>query len=211
MRARRTGAVAARAVATVIFLSAALVLQGGCLFSPRDPDGPPDDENDIPWVTPTDTDKVLANLSAALAGAGSQNYLDCFTEDFEFHVDPQDSLDAGQEGYDRYAEWTKEDEGVAINSIFLESAVGIDVSFVTETEPDESLEETYRREDYELTIVWQSGAHNPGEQVTYRGRATIWMRRDETERWAIFKWVDRRAPNPGGAQTWGVLRGDYRD
>ena len=182
----------------------------GCIFSPRDPDGPPDEGNEIPWVTPTDTEKVLENLAAALAGEGISNYTDCFTDDFRFHVDPQDSLDAGQEGADRYADWIKEDESTYISSLFFESAEGIDVSFSTVIEPDENDVETYRREDYELTIIWQSGDHQPGESVTYRGQVTLWMRRDDTELWSIFRWVDRRAANPGGSDTWGVLRGDYR-
>ncbi len=182
----------------------------GCIFSPRDPDGPPEEGPDIPWVTPTDTSKVLENLAAALAGEGISNYMDCLTDDFRFHVDPQDSLDAGQEGEDRYANWIRDDEATYIDGVFLDSAVGIDVVFTTVEGPDENEDETYRREDYELTIVWQSGDHQPGEPVTYRGQVTFWMRRDETQLWSIFRWVDRRAANPGGSTTWGILRGDYR-
>lgn len=191
-------------------VAAVFVTLPGCIFSPRDPDGPPDQNNEIPWVTPTDTEKVLENLAAALAGEGISNYTDCFTDDFRFHVDPQDSLDAGHEGEDRYANWTLDDEDTYISSMFLESAEGIDVSFSTVIEPDENDVETYRREDYELTIIWQSGDHQPGESVTYRGQVTLWMRRDDTELWSIFRWVDRRAANPAGSDTWGVLRGDYR-
>jgi len=190
---------------------ALLAAMPGCIFSPRDPDGPPDEGNEIPWVTPTDTDKVLENLAAALAGEGISNYMDCFTEDFRFHIDPQDSLDAGQEGEDRYANWTAEDEATYIAGVFLESAEGMDVVFSTVEDPDEDEDETYRRDDYELTIVWQSGDHQPGEAVTYRGQVTLWMRRDETELWSIFRWVDRRATDPSGDETWGVLRGDYRE
>lgn len=187
-----------------------LFLQGGCLFSPREPDGPPEGDDEIPWVTPTDTGKVLQNLSAALGGEGDQNYADCFTEDFRFHVDPQDSLAVSPEEAElRYADWTKDDEVQAVSAMFLDSS-RMDVDFTNETPADEDADETYRREDYELTVTWQSGPHTPGEQVTYRGRATIWMRKDDTERWAIFMWVDRRAPDPGGSDTWGVLRGDYR-
>jgi len=187
-----------------------LVAVPGCIFSPRDPDGPPDEGPDIPWVTPTDTDKVLENLAAALAGEGISNYMDCLDDTFRFRVDPQDSLDAGQEGYDRYANWRRDDEATYIDGVFLDSAVGIDVVFTTVEDPDENEEETYRRDDYELTIVWQSGDHQPGESVTYRGQVTFWLRRDETQLWSIFRWVDRRAANPGGSTTWGVLRGDYR-
>jgi len=193
-----------------VAVAALLVTGPGCIFSPREPDGPPDEGVEIPWVTPTDTSKVLENLAAALAAEGITNYTDCFTDDFRFHVDPQDSLDAGEEGDDRYAHWTIEDEAIYIGSVFLESAEGISVTFSTDTPPDESADETYRREDYELTIVWQSGQHQPGEAVTYRGQVTLWMRRDDTELWSIFEWVDRRADDPGGSDTWGVLRGDYR-
>jgi hypothetical protein len=183
----------------------------GCIFSPRDPDGPPDEGTDIPWVTPTDTDKVLTNLGAALAGEGISNYMDCFTDDFRFHVDPSDSLDAGQEGFDRYANWTAADEETYIGGVFLESAEGINLVFTPVDEPNEEDDDTYRRDDYELTIVWQSGDHQPGEPVTYRGRVTLWLRRDDTQLWSIYKWVDRRADSPGGSDTWGVLRGDYRE
>lgn len=194
----------------VVIAALALVPLSGCIFSPRAPDGPPEEGNEIPWQPPTDTDTVLTNMAAALAGEGTSNYLDCFANDFRFFVDPQDSLDAGQEAEQRYANWTKDDESVAINSIFLDSAPGIDVAFSTETPPNEEDEITYRRENYTLTIVWQHGQHEPGESVTYRGRATLWMRKDDTERWSIFRWVDRRLPDQGSASTWGVLRGDYR-
>ena len=201
---------AARAALIWLVAGAFLIAMSGCIFSPREPDGPPDEGPDIPWVTPTDTSKVLENLAAALAGKGISNYMSCLTQDFRFHVDPQDSLDAGQEGYDRYANWRRDDEATYIAGVFLECAEGMDLSFSTVDEPDETQDETYRREDYELTIVWQSGDHQPGESVTYRGQVTFWMRRDETELWSIFRWVDRRAANPGGSETWGVLRGDYR-
>ncbi len=203
---------AARARAGLAWLAAGVLLVAvpGCIFSPRDADGPPDEGPDIPWVTPTTTDKVLENLAAAVAGEGISNYMDCLSDSFRFHVDPQDSLDAGQEGYDRYANWFRDEEATYIDGVFLDSAVGIDVVFSMVEGPDENEDETYRRDDYELTIVWQSGDHQPGESVTYRGRVTFWMRRDETQLWSIFKWVDRRAADPGGSATWGVLRGDYR-
>jgi hypothetical protein len=193
-------------------MAAALALAplAGCIFDPREPDGPPDEGSEIPWQPPTDTDAVLSNLAAALAGEGSSNYLDCFADTFRFIVDPADYNDAGEEAEERYDNWTKDDESVAVNAIFLDSAPGIDVSFETETPANEEDEVTYRREDYTLTIVWQHGPHEPGESVTYRGRATLWMRKDDTERWSIFEWIDQRLPDQGSAKTWGVLRGDYR-
>lgn len=207
---RSPGRSVAGVLATACLAALLLLTLPGCIFSPRAPDGPPDEGNEIPWVTPTDTNKVLQNLAAALAGEGISNYTNCFTEDFRFHVDPQDSLNAGQEGEDRYANWTIDDEGTYISSVFQEADVGIEVTFSTVIAPDESQDETYRREDYEMTIVWRSGDHQPGEPVVYRGRATLWMRRDDTELWSMFMWVDRRADAPGGSDTWGVLRGDYR-
>lgn len=207
---RPTGKVEARRAAVVLLAAAALLLVvQGCIFSPRAPDGPPEG-NEIPWVTPTDTDKVLENLAAALAGEGISNYTNCLADSFRFHVDPQDSLNAGQEGYDRYALWRLDDEETYVSSVFQEADLGIEVRFTTVIEPDESQDETYRREDYELIIIWRSGDHLPGEIVTYRGQATLWLRRDDTELWSIFEWVDRRASSPGGSETWGVLRGDYR-
>lgn len=182
----------------------AVFLVNGCLLSPRDPDGPP--EGDVTdWETPINTTIVLANLDSAFEGEGLQNYRDCFADTFRFHVDPQDSLDAGQEGYDRFANWTRDDEEQAANRIFSDAA-DIAVSFTTVQEPDESGDVTYRIEDYSLTVAWESGG--PQEEVTYTGRASLHMRRDGTGRWAIFRWVDRRISDVD--KTWGYLRGEYR-
>ena len=200
MIVRRTLSVLVASALVAVFL-------GGCLFSPRDPDGPPDEEP-TDWQTPISTSIVLQNLKAAFEGEGLSNYRECFVDTFRFHVDPQDSLDAGQEGYERYANWTRDDEEYAASRIFSDAA-GIALSFTTIEEPDETQDVTYRRESYVLTIEWQSGPHVPNEEITYEGWATLWMRRDDTGRWAIFRWVDRR-PDPHVCDTWGVLRGDYR-
>ena len=183
----------------------ALLFQGGCILSPRDPDGPPEGVQ-TDWETPIDTDTVLRNIRAALMGDNVNNYRESFTEDYEFHVDPQDSLDAGVEGEQLYADWTREDEVFAANGM-LNNAASISVSFTNVEAPQEEFDETFRREDYTLTVAWQSGPH-VNEEIVYKGRATLWMRRT-AGRWAIFQWVDRRADPPVN-DTWGVLRGEYR-
>jgi hypothetical protein len=189
----------------LIALLPAAFLMGGCIFSPREPDGPPEG-NPTNWETPISTAIVLANLRAAFEGEGVTNYRDCFADSFRFHVDPSDSLDAGQEGHDRYADWTRDDEEHAANSVFG-AASDISLTFTTIQPPDESADITYRIEEYSLTIVW--GASGQHQEVTYKGRATLHMRRDATGRWAIFRWVDRRL-STGSYTTWGVLRGDHR-
>lgn len=185
--------------------AAVLILLGGCILSPRSPDGPPEG-GQTDWETPVDTDTVLRNIRTALSGENINNYRDSFTEDYEFHVDPQDSLDAGEEGTTRYADWTRDDEVFAATGIFSDAS-SISVSFVNVEAPQEEFDETFRKEDYTLTIAWQSGPH-VNEEITYKGRATLWMRRT-AGRWAVFQWVDRRADPPVN-ETWGVLRGDYR-
>jgi len=211
----RTAARARRALVAGVAAVALTLGASGCIFSPREPDGAPDEGPEIPWETPTSTDAVLRNLAAALAGEGISNYMDCFTSEddggFRFYVDPQDSLAAGTEGEDRYANWDREDEATYVSSVFFDAAEGILVTFTTVEEPDENATDTYRRDDYELSITWQSGDHQPGEQVLYKGRVTLHLKKDDTELWSIYRWVDRRASSPGGSQTWGVLRGDYRE
>ncbi len=193
---------------TLLAFAVALMLGlSGCLFSPRTPDGPPD-ENEIPWETPVTTTIVLTNLKAALVGEGTANYMDCFSDDFCFHVDPQDSLDAGQEGEARYANWVATDEEQAVTGVFA-AASEISISFTAFEAPDESQDETFRKDDYVLTIDWASGQH-VNEQITYKGRATLHMRKTGS-RWAIFEWVDRRTENPDDFETWGVVRGDHRN
>lgn len=177
----------------------------GCIFTPRETDGPPDGGT-TNWEIPITTTIVLQNLAAALEDENPSNLKECFTEDYRFHVDPQDSLDAGTEAEERYANWTRDDEEHAASRMFTESAE-ISVVFTTVTQPDETQTETSRQEDYTLTVTYESGSHI-NEEVVYKGRATLWMRRSDAGRWAIFRWVDRRAVQ--GYTTWGVIRGDYR-
>ncbi len=199
MRWRRLAA-ATLAAALPLFLA-------GCLFAPRDPDGAPD-QDETQWETPISTTIVLQNIKAALEGENSSNHRDSFTEDYRFHVDPQDSLDAAPEGEQRYANWGRDDEEHAVIGMFNDAS-SIVVTFTNVTVPNEGDEETSREEDYELVVSWSSGAH-VNEEVTYKGRANLHMRRDDTGRWAIFRWVDRRIADPEVYQTWGVLRGEYR-
>lgn len=193
-------------MAVALLLALAVFLEGGCIFDPREPDGPPEgDQTD--WETPITTEIVLENLAAALEGESVSNYMDCYTEDFSFEADPQDYLDAGQEAEQRYADWTKAVEQQAINNIFA-AWRDIEVVFENFEPPDESVDETYRQEDYTLSLVTQGST--PSTTVVHRGRAVLWMRRSDTGRWAIFRWEDQRPASPGPTETWGVLRGDHR-
>jgi len=201
---RASAASAARTIALLSTLWAAL-LMAGCIFSPREPDGPP--EGIVTgWETPINTGIVLSNLKAAFEGEGLANYRECFADSFRFHVDPSDSLYAYAQGYgDLYINWTRDDEERAANGIFGD-AKDITLTFTTIQQPDESSDNTYRIEEYSLTIEWDSpGQH---QEVQYKGRASLHMRRDATGRWAIYRWVDRRL-GTGTNSTWGMLRGDY--
>jgi len=198
--ARKSTVIAAFLILVAVFL------EGGCVFSPREPDGPPEG-GQTEWETPITTEIVLRNLKAAIEGESISNYLDCYTDDFTFIVDPQDYLDAGQEAEQRYGDWTKDVEQQATNNIFAQWQ-DIEVTFENFEPPDESLDETYRQEDYVLSLVTLGSV--PNLTVIYRGRALLWMRRSDTGRWAIFRWEDQRTESTGAAQTWGVLRGDSR-
>jgi hypothetical protein len=193
--------------ALLVAAALSLLLPCGCIFTPREPDGPPEGKV-TEWETPINTGIVLSNLRSAFEGEGVQNYRDCFTDSFRFHVDPSDSLAAGQEGYDRYANWTRDDEEHAANGLFGDAS-DIGLQFTTIQQPDESGDNTYRIEEYALTITYGSG--DVSEEVTYEGRASLHMRRDNTGRWAIYRWVDRRLPQDSPPPTWGYLRGEYRD
>jgi hypothetical protein len=183
------------------------LLEGGCLLSPRDPDGPPS-EDDTPWETPAYTDAVLRNLKNALTGQSSGNYRDCFEEDFRFHVDPSDSLDAGEEGEDRYANWTLSDEETYIANIFPQAEeITLTLTEVEDDTPITSDDDIYRKDDYELVIIWRDG--DLTEEAIYKGQMTLYMRFRDTGTWAIYKWVDRRTSYPA-YETWGVLRGNFR-
>lgn len=196
-----------RALLVLAIFAAGAFLQGGCLLTPREPDGPPS-EDDTPWETPNYTEAVLRNLRNAMEYESTGNYSDCFTDDFRFHVDPSDSLDAGEEAEDRYADWTLDDETRYVQSIFPQAAeISLALTQVQDDVPITSQEDIYRQDDYELVVVWQSG--DLTEEAVYKGRMTLYMRFRDTGTWAIYKWVDRRTSYPD-YDTWGVLKGDFR-
>ena len=197
----------AGAALAAVFLAAA-VAPGGCIFSPREPDGPPEGDS-TNWETPVSTAIVLSNLTAALEDENQANYRDCFTEDYRFHVDPADSLDAGQEAEERYGDWTREVEEQYAANLFA-VATDIELDFSNVIAPDESSDDTYREDDYVLTVTREPAPDLEIEEV-YIGRAVLYLRRDAGGRWAIYRWADQRTVDPDVNATWGVLRGDYRD
>lgn len=193
-------------LAALLILTGAL-LEGGCLLSPRSPDGPPS-EDETPWETPYFTEAVLENLKNAIEYESTGNYRDCFSDDFRFFVDPSDSLDAGEEAEDRYANWTLADEESYIQGIFPQAQeISLTLTQVEDDVPITSEDDIYRKDDYELVVIWQDG--DLTEEVVYKGRMTLYMRFRDTGTWAIYKWVDRRTSYPD-YDTWGVLRGQYR-
>ncbi|MBD3367092.1 MAG: hypothetical protein GF405_02815 [Candidatus Eisenbacteria bacterium] len=195
-----------RVLLILLAFAVGAMLEGGCLLSPRDPDGPPS-EDETEWETPAYTSAVLRNLKNALEGESIGNYKDCFTEDFRFHVDPSDSLDAGQEAEERYANWTLSDEETYVQNIFPRAeSISLTLTEVEDDFPPEG-DDIYRKDDYELVIVWKTG--DLTEEVVYKGQVTLHMRYRDTGTWAIYKWVDRRTEYPE-YDTWGVLRGDNR-
>ncbi len=91
-----------------VLLCAFLVLTG-CLFSP---DNDPNENPPPVYYEPADSAwKVVANLQTAYVNRDHENYMNCFRDDFEFHLLETDWADYNGDGItDTYWGLDSEDE-----------------------------------------------------------------------------------------------------
>ena len=172
-------------------------------FSTREPDKPGSEGAAI--KPPKSPENVLDNLSASFEGLSIQDYLDVFSEDFEFNPDSEDSLEYEEIfvngwNYERETEFAQNFLQRKNFKQDIESSP-IDISPLYEYKPGQDMYEY----DYHMFILESdSTVTNYYIKLEIEGRAWLYLREDTEGRWAIYKWVDFRL-HPH-SKSWGVLR-----
>lgn len=171
-------------------ISGLLVLTG-CLFSPE-PGDPPEDDL---YYSPADSAwKVVANLQLAYVNRDIDHYLECFRDDFEFHLLEQDWDDYNGDGIiDTYWGLDKEEEfheGLFGVVELIELTFTGNMQYPNPADPTGeslSLPRTFDLKVYETV----SGPSGP-EGFRASGSAEFICRVDSvTGEWYIWQWNDQ--------------------
>lgn len=175
--------------ALLIAISGFLVLTG-CLFSP-DPD--PNPTQPPLYHSPADSAwKVVANLQMAYVNRDHDHYMQCFRDDFEFHLLEQDWDDFNGDGIiDTYWGLDTEDE---FHEAMFNGAELIELTF-TGTQQylwmgDPTNESWLLPRTFDLKVYTSIGGSGPVNGWRASGDAQFICRTDENGEWYIWQWFD---------------------
>ena len=189
--------------AIIWILLAALLAGGGCIFEPRDPDPPEDDEGGD-WIIPKTPKDVFLNLTSGLAATGNSNYERSLSEEFTFIPRDQDRLQFPDGTFDG---WTKQVEMDVLSRIKGDFQGERVAQFGDENGQFEKEDVQVGWAEYEGQYRWTLDRGDGSEPEVYSGIARFFIQ-EETSGWVIVKWEDLDVID--SYPTSGNLRGTFR-
>lgn len=175
--------------ALLIAISGFLVLTG-CLFSPES------DDNPAPpplYYSPADSAwKVVANLQMAYENRDHDHYMQCFRDDFEFHLLEQDWDDYNGDGIiDTYWGLDREDE---FHEAMFNGVELIELTFTGNQQypwmGDPTNESLCLPRTFDLKVYTSIGGPGGVEGWRASGSAQFICRTDSSGEWYIWQWFD---------------------
>jgi len=158
-----------------------IVFSAGCLFEPRDPEPP--GNNQIDYLPATDTDNVLENLQRAIGALDPNGYERMLSSDFAYEPDGGALANYPDVDWERW----DSDQEVAFMAGFLSNVVGVTADLKAEEFGDiPGPSEAELRYVYALTVTEIGDS-----EVKYRAQATLEFRIDGTE-WRLSRWIDEQ-------------------
>ncbi|MBN1825141.1 MAG: hypothetical protein JW958_02670 [Candidatus Eisenbacteria bacterium] len=205
----KSGRRAARAAGAAVLL-AAVLLAGGCFFSPRDAEEASTGES---AVEPAKTkEEVLTLLQVSYEKFYEAQYQVLLSVDFAFHPDRTDSselADAGVTGY--LAPWGNYEEIDTFNRLLScfnsgSERIGYMILEYTgdpvTTDSSVSGYSTYES-DYRVGIYYFDIAAAADDSLVFDGSLRLYIH-DEGDAFRIYRWDDFRK---GNLSTWGYYKG----
>lgn len=186
-----------------------LVLQGGCIFEPRDPE-PPTSGESIPYLTPTEMVNAWDNMQLALRYTDAYGWESSIYErTFRYYPDSETEA-AFPNVFDN---WGYEQEKNFINGLF-DAGVTIEAELTNSdfVVPDDSGASSVLWQG--VTYFVQVTTKTDNSTTKYRATADITFQLDGSF-WYISEWRDTaRQPDPDDQSgqnlpSLGVLRGNY--
>lgn len=198
---------------TVAAAGAALLLAGGCFFSPRDSENPNTEDPGVgdPAKTP---EEVTTKIQSSFASWNDTEYLRALTEDFVFRPDRSDSSDLADAGVFPFAEeWGPDEEELVLNRVqacFNDGATkagsivfgysGEQVFTDSSVTGFSTFETDYRLGIYYAPLV----ANAEPDSVVLDGALKLFIRDKGDGTYAAYRWEDFRK---GANDTWGFYKG----
>jgi len=178
-----------------------MILASGCLFQPREPEEPTEDET--PWINPVLPENVLSNMRSALETLTSTNYASSIGESFVFYPSGQDRAQAVSQGNpDYYAGYGKTRELDALGKLYTQ-VDSLRVEW-NDGQGDWSIQgdsASVQLDNYELHAVYTTGATR-----TYQGEGILTFQ-EEGGQWFLVRWNESESENTTEL-SWGRLRLD---
>lgn len=172
-------------------ISGFLVLTAGCLFSPEPDDNP---SPPPPYYSPADSAwKVVFNLQLAYVNRDHDHYMQCFRDDFEFHLLEQDWDDYNGDGIiDTYWGLDTEDE---FHEAMFNGVEQIELTFTGNMQypyqGDPTGESWSLPRTFDLKVYTSIGGSGGVTGYRASGDALFICRVDSTSgEWYIWQWYD---------------------
>ncbi len=174
--------------ALMVSAAAALLLVAGC-WNPFSPDTETGEE--VQYHNPVDSAyKALENLQYAYESRDLDHYLDCFRDDFEFHLLQVDWDDYDGDGIiDEYWGLDLEEE---FHQIMFNSVTAIELTLSGTAQSPWTGDSTGQSLQLPRTFdlkVYTDDAHQTGYRAS--GDALFICREDSTGEWYIWRWYDQ--------------------
>jgi hypothetical protein len=187
-----------------MLLTAALICVTACNnpFATRDAQKPDTIGGDA-IKPPNSAENVIYNLKTSFENMSIQDYLDVFSENFEFNPDPDDSLLYVE---DFRGGWDIEKERMYAEN-FLQRNVTKELTMVTHMYDYRAGDDLF---DYRYSIYVFPAQDSTSVSSVFRykvsGHAWLYLREEEEGKWKIYKWVELENMKQGSFITWSVLR-----
>ncbi|MEM9935892.1 MAG: hypothetical protein AAF824_19865 [Bacteroidota bacterium] len=170
----------------------------GC-FETRQVETPSSTASD--WISPTDYQILLSNLSTAITQRNTQNYIRCFERD-QLRFTPAAALLNANPSI--WSNWSIEDEQTYINNLFA-NLTGVNGGLLTLTEVDlQDVSADSLR--YVGNYIYQVRHADTTITNEFRGQLSYVIKRNEFNEWAIHRWEDiETVPD----SSWSLLKLTY--
>jgi len=199
----RTGA-GARARALVLVVMLGLIAACG-QFPFQIGDGPKPVGTATEIIPRTEPAAVLSNLTVCVGDKKAGEYLDQLAGGFVFVADQIDVATLEQNYPGIFSDWNRDVESRVTEYMLDAGRCELaELKLTNETVLDQPTDTTYSSQvDYRLMLYLDNHAQ------TYSGQARLFMRKDVSSLWSIYRWEDIR-PQDAPEDTWGILRGRIR-
>jgi hypothetical protein len=168
-----------------------VVLIGGCLFKPRDPEGEPGAACFEAISAPTDPIEVIFNMDGSTECFQEFDYIRQISEEFVFIAAPSVQINH-PDLFPVEGAWGKSREEEYINAFLADQSQDLDSSLLLRVIERSGTSEVLIEAEYLLTVQAEESL------FVYTGEAFYTFRQENTV-WVMVRWEEKESDTPLGA------------